>query len=92
MEKTKIQAIAKSKIIDYGSNEIINFWLKLNPQPTNNVNTNKNQILDLLKQCQESVVCIQTEKIEDSSLIKEIFATCRRNRVYILTNDKPDKL
>ncbi|MBN2890938.1 MAG: hypothetical protein JXL97_03650 [Bacteroidales bacterium] len=146
MEKTKIQSISKSKIVDYSEKEIRNFWLKneLNKKTSfieeilsnykNSISNELTKIQDssiikfilqniensffntfiqnnpilnsiwedikknvvfnyILKDTQDSVICIQTEQIDDAKLITEIFnASKRRNRIYIFTNEEPEKL
>ncbi len=94
MAKTKIQPVSKTKTIDY-SNEIINnFWLKKNIQSNyQNYNDNLQKIISVFKDVQDAVICIQTEQIDHPEIVKAIFnATQKRNRIYILTNEKDEQL
>lgn len=93
MDKTKIQPISKSKIIDYSEKSIEKFWLNRSKSGELVKEDNHSVIINSLNQIQDSVICIQTEQIDDAKLITEIFnASKRRNRIYILTNEKPVKL
>jgi hypothetical protein len=93
MEKTKIQPIAKSKTIDYRDKTIERFWLNRNKEYKPETEDNRKLFSEMLANVQDSVICIQTEQIDDAKFIPEIFkASKRRNRIYILTNEKPEKL
>ena len=93
MNKSKIQTISKSKTIDYNSKIVEDFWLRLNNKSNNNENQNTNHIINFLDSIQESVVCIQTELLNNPEIIKSIFnASKRMNRIYILSNNKDDAL
>jgi len=93
MEKTKIQPIAKSKTIDYGDKTIERFWLNRNKEYKPETEDNRKPFTEMLANVQDSVICIQTEQIDDAKLITEIFnASNRRNRIYIFTNKKPERL
>lgn len=93
MEKTKIQPIAKSKTIDYGDNQIEKFWLNREKKQDLKKEDCRSLIINSFNQIQDSIICIQTEQIDDAKLIAEIFnASKRRNRIYIFTNEKPVKL
>jgi len=93
MTKSKIQPISKSKIIDYGDKVIENFWLSREKKEDLKKEDNHSLIINSFNQIQDSVICIQTEQIDDAKLITEIFnASKRRNRIYIFTNEKPEKL
>jgi len=90
MQKTKIQAISKSKNIDYGNKEINNFWLKIKKKSNfQEENTNLKQIISVLDEIQDSIICIQTEKLNHPEIIKAVYnASKKRNHIYILTNEK----
>ena len=92
MKKTKIQTITKSKTIDYSMADVQNFWLKLSHDHQKIENNNKNELIQCLKSRQDCCICIQSERIDDSDIIKEIFeAAKRRNRIYVLTNKEPSE-
>jgi hypothetical protein len=93
MEKSKIQTISKSKIIDFGDKTIERFWLNRNKEYKSETEDNIKLITEMLTNEQDSVICIQTEQIDDTKLITELFnASKRRNRIYIFTNEKPERL
>jgi len=93
MEKTKIQPIIKSKTIDYGDKEVNNFWLKINEQVAYSESDNLAQIISSFHNVQDSVICIQTEELAHPEMVKTIFnASKKRNRIYIITNQKDEAL
>ncbi len=90
--KTKIKPLEKTKTIDYSSEEIKNLWLQIKePTPTTLSSQNKKSIISLLKKANNTIICIQTEKLEDSDIIDEIYkASKRENRIYITVNEKSE--
>ncbi len=89
----KIEKISKSKTIDYGAEAINNFWLCKNKNTDNQENNSLRKIISVFEAVQDSIICVQTEQIDSSKLIEAIFnASKKRNRIYILTNNKPEKL
>lgn len=92
MEKTKIKPITRSKEIDYGDKVVERFWLIQNKNYKFSPVDNRSLFTGILANLQDSVVCIQTEQIDDTKLINEMFnASKRRNRIYLLTNEKPNQ-
>jgi hypothetical protein len=93
MEKIKILPVSKSKIVDYSERVIEKFWLNRKKNQDLKKEDNHSLIINIFNQIQDSVICIQTEQIDDAKLITEIFnASKRKNRIYIFTNEKPEKL
>jgi len=93
MKKTKIQPIKKSKTIDYSNKTIENFWLEINETPSFKEKNNIKQITDIFNDIQDSVICIQTKELNHPDIVKAIFnATKKRNRIYLLTNEKDTSL
>ncbi|MCC5946796.1 MAG: hypothetical protein JJT94_17825, partial [Bernardetiaceae bacterium] len=89
----KIQSISKSKIIDYGEKQIEKFWLNRGENKDLKKEYNRSLIINSFNEIQDSVICLQTEQIDDAKLITEIFnASKRGNRIYIFTNEKPKEL
>jgi hypothetical protein len=90
----KIQTISKTKKIDYGNEEVNNFWLKINEKSNfQKDNNNLKQICSVFNEIQNSFICIQTEKLDHPEIIEAIFnASKKRNRIYILTNEKDKQL
>lgn len=85
----KIKTIKKQATKDFSSEVINNFWLKLHERQNftkdNNIRT---KITKMLDEAEESIICIQAEKIEDNEIITSIFnASKRKNRIYIITNE-----
>jgi len=89
MKKTTIQPVTKSKIIDYSNQPVQHVWLKLSHDHHTSESNNKNDLIQLLQTQQKSCICIQSETIDDSDIIKAIFDSARHNRIYVMTNDKP---
>ncbi|HQM85727.1 MAG TPA: hypothetical protein PLD55_13700 [bacterium] len=85
----KIKTIKKQATKDFSSEIINNFWLKLHErQNFTKDNDIRTKITKMLDEAEESIVCIQTEKIEDNEIITSIFnASKRKNRIYIITNE-----
>ncbi len=90
----KIQTISKSKNIDYGNEKVSNFWLKINDKSNfQEENNNLEQIISVFNEIQDSIVCIQTEELNHHKIIVAIHnASKKRNRIYILTNEKDNDL
>jgi hypothetical protein len=64
MKETRIRRIQKTKTIDYGNKEINNFWLKIKKKSNfQKENTNLKQIISVFDEIQDSIICIQTEKL-----------------------------
>ena len=90
MEKTRIEILQKTKTVNHSDKKIASFWLKTNKKSdVFKENNNLQQITSVFDKLQDSVICIQTEELNHSELIKSIFnASKKRNRIYILTNEK----
>ncbi len=90
----KIQTISKSKTIDYGNIKVNNFWLKINDKSNSQKeNNNLEQIISVFNEIQDSVICVQTEELNHPEIIKAVYnASKKRNRIYILTNEKDKNL
>jgi len=90
MGKTRIKSIIKSETVYYGDKNIVNFWEKINNKSnTQEDNNNLKQIISVLNEVQNSVICIQTEKLNHPEILEAIHhASKKRNRIYILTNEK----
>ncbi|MCG8748969.1 hypothetical protein [Tenacibaculum finnmarkense] len=89
MQKSTIKAISKSKTINYENEKINNFWVKINDKKTDHNPDYLEQIISILNDVQNSVICIQTEQINHPEVIKAIFNSSKHNnRIYLLTNNK----
>ena len=93
MQKTKIQALKKTRTIDFGNEEINNFWLKKNDKLDYQKSEDLHNIISVLQDVQDSIICVQTGELNHSEVITAIFnASKKRNRIYILTNKKDTSL
>ena len=88
----KIQSIQKSKTIDYSDKPLERFWLECNTDSLQQTEDCRTFFTETLNKSSDSVICMQTEKIDDPELIKALYAASKNNRIYILTNDKPSAL
>lgn len=92
--KTRIQPLSKKQIIDYQDKTVENFWLlpdnAFSIKPTDEY---QNKFTYLLKNIQNAVICIQTAEISHPELKKALERSVQQNnRIYLLTNQKPDFL
>jgi hypothetical protein len=94
MGNTRIEILQKTKSVDYGDKDIVNFWLKINDNVNfNSENNNLMQIISVFDEIQDSIICIQTEELNHPEIIKAIYnASKKHNRIYILTNKKDKDL
>ena len=90
----KIETIKKQATKDFSSEIINNFWLKLHErQNFTKYNDIRTKITKMLDEAEESIICVQTEKLEDNDIVTSIFnASKRKNRIYIVTNEKDPAL
>jgi len=84
----KIQSIRKSKTIDYSDKRIERFWLENNTDSSQQTADYRTMLIEAVSNSTNSVICIQSEQIDDSELIKTLYAASKNNRIYILTNEK----
>lgn len=90
----KILPISKSKVVDYSNELLTNFW-QVKGGKSHSVGQNyKQQIINLLQSVTEGFVCIQSVKLTDKQLIKQIFDTARGRevKVYILVKQYSPEL
>ena len=91
----KIEPMSKSKTKDYGGVAIKNFWLKSNIV-TSTVDQGQSaysKIKELIEPAKNGVICVQSEDLSDSSLIKDLFDAVEcGNRIYLLINSYQKKL
>lgn len=90
----KILPISKSKVVDYSNETLTNFW-QVKGNKTHSANQKfKQQIIELLQSVAEGFICIQSEKLNDEQIIKQIFDTARGRevRIYILVNQYSPEL
>lgn len=86
--QTKIQHILKSNTLNYSEVAVAHFWLK-RKQPEKIAPQNVlSEMLYTLTSENNSLICIQTEQLTDTKLIEALFEAAKRNRIYILLNEK----
>lgn len=85
----KIQSIRKSKTIDYSDKRIERFWLEENTHSSQQTADYRTMLIEAVSNSTNSVICVQSEQIDDSELIKALHKASKNNRIYILTNEKP---
>lgn len=91
---SKILSISKSKMVDYSNQPLSNFWQTKEDMPYQaNINF-KHRIITLLQSVTEGVICIQSDKITDKQIIKQIFDTARGRevKIYMLVNQYTPEL
>lgn len=90
----KILPISKSKVVDYSNQPLINFWQVKGGKSHSVVQNYKQQIITLLQSVTEGFVCIQSVKLTDKQIIKQIFDTARGRdvKIYILANQYSPEL
>ncbi|MGP1577168.1 MAG: hypothetical protein ACTTH7_06755 [Treponema sp.] len=88
----KIQSIQKSKTIDYSDKPVERFWLECTTGLQKQTVDYRTSLIEALNKSTNSVICVQTEQIDDFKLIEALHAASRTNRIYILTNAKPSAL
>jgi hypothetical protein len=90
----KILPISKSKVVDYSNEPLTNFW-QVKGGKSDSVGQNyKQQIINLLQSVTEGFICIQSVKLTDKQIIKQIFDTARGRevKIYILVNQYSPEL
>lgn len=90
----KILPISKSKVVDYSNEPLTNFW-QVKDGKYNSVGQNcKQQIISFLQTVTEGFICIQSVKLTDKQIIKQIFDTARDRevKIYILVNQYSPEL
>lgn len=90
----KILPISKYKVVDYSNEPLTNFWqVKGGKSHTTDQNF-KQQIIELLRSVSEGFICIQSEKLSDKQVIKQIFDTARGRevKIYILVSQYSPEL
>jgi hypothetical protein len=91
----RIEPVSKSKTKNYGDAEIKNFWLKRSGVVTSADQGQPvySKIKELIDPAENGVICVQSENLSDSSLIKDLFnAADRGNRIYLLTHSSQKEL
>ena len=81
---TKIQPIAKQETVNYGDNDVKNFWI---PRSEGSHSGHKDSIKRLLQNVQNGFICVYSEKLEDKDIIKLLFDLSEKVRVYVLVNE-----
>jgi hypothetical protein len=90
----KILPISKTEIVDYSNEPMTNFW-QYKGGKTHTADQNfKQQIIELLRSVTEGFICIQSVKLSDKQIIKQIFDTTRGRevKIYILVNQYSPEL
>lgn len=90
----KILPISKSKVVDYSNEPLTNFWHVKGGKPYTTNQNFKQQIIELLQSVTEGFICIQSVKLNDKQIIKQIFDTARGRavKIYILVNQYSSEL
>lgn len=90
----KFLPISKSRVVDYSNEPLTNFWLVKGGKPNAADQIFKKQIIELLQSVTEGFICIQSVKLSDKQIIKQIFDTARGREVniYILVNQYSPEL
>lgn len=90
----KILPISKSKVVDYSNEPLANFWQVKDGKPNLADQNFKQQIISILQSVAEGFICIQSEKLTDKQIIKQIFDTARGRevKIYILVNQYSPEL
>jgi len=90
----KILPISKSKVVDYSNEPLTNFWQVKGGKPYTADQNFKQQIIELLCSVTEGFICIQSVKLNDKQIIKQIFDTARGRevKIYILVNQYSPEL
>lgn len=90
----KILPISKSKVVDYSNEPLTNFWQVKGGKSYTTDQNFKQQIIELLQSVTEGFICIQSVKLNDNQIIKQIFDTARSRKVkiYILVNQYSPEL
>ena len=87
MEKTKIQPIDKTTAVNYGAENVANFWKTKNGNQCC-FNGHKDNILNMINNIRDGVICVYSEKISDKEIIQTLFNAAQRGvRIYILVNE-----
>jgi hypothetical protein len=90
----RILPTSKSKIVDYNNEPLIDFWQVKGGKQNNTDQNYKKQIIDLLRSVTEGFICIQSEKLNDRQIIKQLNDTARDRevKIYILVNQYSPEL
>jgi hypothetical protein len=90
----KIIPISKTKIVDYSNEPLTNFWQVKGGKSHTAEQNFKQQIIELLRSVTEGFICIQTIKLSDKQIIKQIFDTARGRevKIYLLVNQYSPEL
>lgn len=90
----KILPITKLKVVDYSNEPLTNFWQVKGIKSHSANQKSKQQIIELLQSVTEGFICIQSEKLSDKQVIKQIFDTARGRevKIYILVNQYSPEL
>ncbi|MEZ4776104.1 MAG: hypothetical protein R3D00_23225 [Bacteroidia bacterium] len=90
----KIRPISKSKVVDYSNEQLQNFWQSKEDKTYSVDQDYKQNVLNALESVYEGIVCIQSEKLTDKHIIKQIFDTARGRevKIYILVNQYTEEL
>lgn len=92
--KNKIIPILKSQVVDYSREPLTNFW-KVKEGVLYSLSQNiKEKIIALLQSVTEGFICIQSGKLTDKQIIKQIFDSARGRevKIYILVNQYSPEL
>lgn len=90
----KILPISKSKVVDYSNEPLTNFWQVKDGKPHTADQNFKQQIIELMRSVSEGFICIQSEKLNDKQIVRQIFDTARGRdvKIYILVNQYSPEL
>ena len=89
----KIKPISKNKIVDYSDVEVKNFWLKKETYDVSEDLDYNSKVIQLLSNSKEGVICIQSESLTDTKVVKALFDAAQYgNRVYLLVNNYSQEL
>lgn len=90
----KILPISKSKVVDYSNEPLTNFWQVKDSKSHTTDQNFKQQIIELLRSVTEGFICIQSVKLNDKQIIKQIFDTAsgKEVKIYLLVNQYSPEL
>lgn len=90
----KILPVSKSKVVDYSKEPLTSFWQVKSEKLLSARQSFKQQIIALLQSVTEGFICIQSEKLSDKQIIKQLFDTARGRevKIYILVNQYSSEL
>lgn len=92
--ENKILPISRNKVVDYSNELLTNFWQVKDSQSHTSDQNFKQQIIELLRSVTEGFICIQSVKLSDKQIIKQIIDTARERavKIYLLVNQYTPEL